>query len=58
MIVMKFGGTSIGDSKRINEVVEIVKSQINKKPIVVVSAFSGITDTLIKAANFPYNLCL
>ena len=51
MIVMKFGGTSIGDSKRINEVVEIVKSQINKKPIVVVSAFSGITDTLIKAAK-------
>ena len=51
MIIMKFGGTSVGDAKRINEVVELVKSQINKKPIIVVSAFSGITDTLIKSAK-------
>src|SRR3989344_23615 len=51
MIVMKFGGTSVGDAKRIKEVTNIVKSEINKKPIIVVSAFSGVTDTLIKIAN-------
>ncbi len=48
MIVMKFGGTSVGNALRIREVVGIVKSQLGNGPIVVVSALGGITDTLIE----------
>ncbi len=50
MIVMKFGGTSVGDTPAINRLVEIVKSRQRKKPVVVVSAVSGATDTLYKCA--------
>ena len=41
MIVMKFGGTSVEDSDAILRVIEIVKSEILRKPIVVVSACAG-----------------
>lgn len=51
MIVMKFGGTSVGNPDRIKNVCDIVKTRLAKKPIVVVSAVGGITDMLIKAAN-------
>jgi len=48
---MKFGGTSIGDTDRIINVVGIIKSYVEKKPIVVVSAVGGVTDKLIELAN-------
>lgn len=48
MIVMKFGGTSVGNASRIREVVGIVRSQLSNGPIVVVSALGGITDSLIE----------
>jgi aspartate kinase len=48
MIVMKFGGTSVGSAKRIENVANIVKSYIKRKPVVVVSAVTKITDALIK----------
>jgi aspartate kinase len=51
MIVMKFGGTSVEDSKAILRVIEIVKSEIERKPIVVVSACAGVTNQLLKIAN-------
>jgi len=51
MIVMKFGGTSVGNAERIRNVANIVKSNIGKKPIVVVSAVTKITDMLLKLAN-------
>jgi len=51
MIVMKFGGTSLGDADRINNVANIIKSNIDKKPIVVVSAVGGVTDKLIELGN-------
>lgn len=51
MIVMKFGGTSLGDSNRIKKAAEIVKSRLEKNPIVVVSAVSKITDMLIELGN-------
>ncbi|MEK6921826.1 MAG: lysine-sensitive aspartokinase 3 [Nanoarchaeota archaeon] len=51
MIVMKFGGTSVGNAKRIRNVANIVKYYIKKKPVVVVSAVTKITDSLIKLAN-------
>ena len=47
---MKFGGTSVEDSEAIIRVVEIVRSEVARKPIVVVSACAGITNQLLKIA--------
>ncbi len=52
MIVMKFGGTSVEDSEAMLRVIEIVKSEIYRKPIVVVSACAGVTNQLLKVASF------
>ena len=49
--VMKFGGTSIGDIKRIEHVIEIITKRIkagDKKILMVVSAMSGVTNKLVK----------
>ncbi len=51
MIVMKFGGTSVGSPERIENVYQIVSSQIESQPIVVTSAVGGITDLLIAAGE-------
>ena len=51
MIVMKFGGTSVGSAERIASVVERVRERLDRKPVVVVSAFSRVTDVLIRAAR-------
>ena len=51
MIVMKFGGTSLGSPARIRNCAQIVLDRIAKKPLVVCSAMSGITDELIGAAR-------
>jgi len=55
MIVMKFGGTSLGSADRITHAANIIKSNIDKKPVVVVSAISGITDQLIELCNNSSN---
>ena len=51
MIVMKFGGSSLKNAERIQNVANIVKSRIDKYPIVVVSALGGITDLLIDTSK-------
>ncbi len=51
MIVMKFGGTSLGDPERVDAAARIVKAQIARGPAVVVSAFAGVTDMLIQKAR-------
>jgi len=53
IIVMKFGGTSVGDIERIKNIAQIIKkSQSNGNKIVaVVSAMSGVTNDLLKKAN-------
>src|SRR4051812_31927641 len=51
MIVMKFGGTSVENERAIRRVGEIVKGRLKQKPVVVVSAMSGVTDALIAMAN-------
>ena len=51
MLVMKFGGTSVGNAARIREVAEIIRSRLSEKPVVVVSAVGGITDKLINATR-------
>ena len=52
MKVLKFGGTSVADAANIKLVLEIAQNAAqNDKIIVVVSAFSGVTDLLLLAAN-------
>ena len=53
LIVMKFGGTSVGSVAALQNVVEIVKKsrQENHQVVVVVSAMSGVTDLLLNSAR-------
>ncbi|MBI4440078.1 aspartate kinase [Candidatus Woesearchaeota archaeon] len=51
MIVMKFGGSSVGSADRIQNVCSIIRENLDKHPVVVVSAVGGITDKLIHAAR-------
>ena len=49
--VLKFGGTSVANLKRIENVVKIVEKRIkdnSSKIILVVSAMSGVTNKLVK----------
>ena len=55
MIIMKFGGTSVGNAERIRKTADIIKAHIQQNPIVVVSAVAKITDALIKLANAAAN---
>ena len=48
-IVMKFGGTSVGDAAAFSRVIGVVSSQTDRRPIVVVSAMTGVTDALLAA---------
>jgi len=52
IVVMKFGGTSVEDSAAILRTAAIVAGRLRAglNPIVVVSAMSKVTDTLLKAA--------
>ena len=53
IIVLKFGGTSVGTIKRINNISKIIVSYLKKrfKVIVVTSAMSGATNKLIKKSK-------
>ncbi|MFH1453002.1 MAG: aspartate kinase [Armatimonadota bacterium] len=51
MIIMKFGGSSIKDSRRIIHISEIIKDNLSKKPVVVLSAMGDTTDLLIKSGE-------
>ncbi|MDE1851559.1 MAG: aspartate kinase [Candidatus Micrarchaeota archaeon] len=51
MIVMKFGGSSVASAELIRSAAGIVKSQVGKKPLVVVSAVGKTTNELIELAN-------
>ena len=51
MIVIKFGGTSVGNSDRVANAIEIVRERRDLKPIVVVSALSGVTNELVAATE-------
>lgn len=45
---MKFGGTSVADAKSMLMVIDIVRTNAELKPVVVLSACSGTTDSLLK----------
>jgi len=53
MLVIKFGGTSVGNAERMLAVAEIIRGVRGQHPrlVVVVSAMSGVTDQLISAAR-------
>ncbi len=60
IIVLKFGGTSVGTIKKIEKVAKIIASYVKKKyrVIVVSSAMSGVTNQLLQktkqiSQNFP-----
>ncbi len=46
---MKFGGTSVGDVAAFERVFHIVSTQIDRRPVVVVSAMTQVTDALLAA---------
>lgn len=52
MKVLKFGGTSVGSAQRIKDVVELITKR--GKNIVVLSAMSGTTNTLIEISDYFY----
>jgi len=51
MIVVKFGGTSVGDAAAIERATEIVRGRAARRPLVVVSALAGTTNTLLAIAE-------
>ena len=53
IIVQKYGGTSVGNPERIKNVARrvLVTQQAGHKIVVVVSAMSGVTDSLIKLSR-------
>ena len=52
MLVLKFGGTSMGSADAIKQVVDIVRNKLNESSvIVVVSAMSGTTDLLLNCGT-------
>lgn len=52
MKVLKFGGTSVGSSARIKEVAKLVTER--GKNIIVLSAMSGTTNTLVEISDYLY----
>lgn len=52
---MKFGGTSVEDAPAIRRLIEIVKRELPKKILIVVSACSGVTNELIRCAQAVQN---
>ncbi len=53
MIVMKFGGTSVGTPERIKHVAQLITAQ-TEPVFVVLSAMSGTTNDLVEISNYLY----
>ncbi len=52
MKVLKFGGTSVGSSQRMKDVCKLITD--NDQKIVVLSAMSGTTNTLVEISDYLY----
>src|SRR5947209_13191348 len=48
---MKFGGTSVGSAARIRDAAQLVAMERGRRPVVVVSAVSGVTNTLLEGVE-------
>jgi len=51
VVVIKFGGTSVGDADAIRRATDVVASRALRSPVVVVSALSGTTSELLALAE-------
>jgi aspartate kinase len=51
MIIMKFGGSSVANAERIRYMADIVKAELARKPVLVLSAMGDTTDHLLEAAD-------
>jgi aspartate kinase len=51
VIVIKFGGTSVGDADRVANAIDIVAERRHLQPVVVVSALAGVTNDLVAASE-------
>ncbi len=52
MLVLKFGGTSVGNASRIKNVAKLIHN--GDKKIVVLSAMAGTTNSLVEIAGYLY----
>ena len=52
MKVLKFGGTSVGSAQRMKDVAKIICD--GEQKIVVLSAMSGTTNTLVEISDYLY----
>ncbi|MCU4177529.1 aspartate kinase [Carboxylicivirga sp. N1Y90] len=52
MRVLKFGGTSVGTAQRMKEVADLITD--GQRKVVVLSAMSGTTNSLVEIANYLY----
>lgn len=51
MIVMKFGGSSVENASAISRLVSVVRTQLDRQPVVVVSAMGKTTNALLDCAQ-------
>jgi len=52
LLIMKFGGTSVGTAERIRQAARLVEREARRRPVVVVvSAMAGVTDLLLRAVE-------
>jgi aspartate kinase len=54
MIITKFGGSSLASPADFHNVTQIIKSRLERKPVVVVSASGNTTDLLFRACTRAY----
>ena len=52
MKVLKFGGTSVGSAQRMKDVAKLIND--GEQKIVVLSAMSGTTNTLVEISDYLY----
>ena len=52
MKVLKFGGTSVGTPQRMKDVVKLITD--GEQKIVVLSAMSGTTNSLVEISDYLY----
>ena len=52
MKVLKFGGTSVGSAQRMKDVAQLIMD--GERKIVVLSAMSGTTNTLVEISEYLY----
>ncbi len=52
MLVLKFGGTSVGNADMIEKTLNIAQSVLSKSPVLVSSAMTTVTDKLVSVSKY------